>query len=134
MKYLPFLKTALIALFVLTMISCEKDAGEGGNSSIYGKVWVRDYNVNFTILQYTYFGPDEDVYIIYGNNKTYGDRVKTSYDGTYEFKYLRPGKYKIYVYSKDSTMQTSALLPVIKEVEITDDKQEVFAGISEILK
>ena len=118
----------LLTIIALTslLFSCEKDPGEGGNSSIYGKVYVKNYNGTFTVLQGEYYGPDEDVYIIYGDAISYGQHTKTNYDGTYEFKYLRPGKYKVYVYSKDSTLQEpSGVIPIIKEVEITDKKQDV---------
>jgi len=111
----------------VSVSSCSKEAGEDGNSSIYGKVYVKDYNATFTVLQEEYYGPDIDVYIIYGDDKSYGDRIKTSYDGTYEFKYLRPGAYHVYAYSKDSTLQTNASVPAIKDVEITKKRQEVEA-------
>jgi len=114
-----------VAVTAFFLYSCKKEPGEGGNSSIYGKVYVKDYNATFTDLQEEYYGPDIDVYIIYGDDKSYGDRVKTSYDGTYEFKYLRTGTYHVYAYSKDSTMQTTASIPVIKDVKITKKSQEV---------
>lgn len=115
-----------VFLSAILASSCKKGPGEGGNSSIYGKVWVRDFNSNFTILYGEYNGADEDVYIVYGDEKGSSDRVRSNYDGTYEFKYLRPGNYKVYVYSKDSTMSSpSGSVTVIKEVEITARKQEV---------
>ncbi|MEI6123070.1 MAG: hypothetical protein WCQ95_05510 [Bacteroidota bacterium] len=124
MKKIGFiLSTALIIM--LAFCACKKEPGSGGSSSIYGKVFVRDYNATFTTFMGAYYGQDVDVYIIYGDEKTYGDKVKTSYDGTYEFKYLRPGIYHIYAYSKDSTLQTPALIPKIADVEITKNRQEV---------
>jgi hypothetical protein len=134
MKNLSIIRLLPMLILLFTFISCEKDAGEGGNSSIYGKVWVRDYNANFTLLMYSYYGQDEDVFIVYGDNKSYSDKVSTNYDGTFEFKYLRPGKYTLYSYSKDSTLVSSALIPTIKEIEITDNSQDVDAGTIDILK
>jgi hypothetical protein len=116
---------ALVISLIITIVSCKKDAGEGGNSSLYGKVYVKDYNSTFTVLEEEYYAPDEDVYIIYDNDRSYGDHTKTSYDGTYEFKYLRPGTYHIYAYSKDSSLQTNAAMPVTKDVKITKARQEV---------
>jgi hypothetical protein len=111
----------LVAAIAFLFISCEKEAGEGGNSSIFGKVYVKDYNGTFTVLNGEYYGSDEDVYIIYGEDKSYSDHISTNYDGTYEFKYLRPGIYTVYAYSKDSTLQSaSGIIPVIQEIEITD--------------
>jgi hypothetical protein len=116
----------LTAMFLL-LAACSKDPGQGGSSSIYGKVWVRDYNTTYTMLMDEYYGQEIDVYIIYGEDKSYSDRTRTSYDGSFEFKYLRKGTYHIYAYSKDSTLQTLALIPVIKDVEITKNRQEVEA-------
>ena len=102
----------------LLLPSCGKEPGPGGKATIYGKVFVKDYNDEFTILRESYYGPDIWVYLVYGDDRDYGDRIQTSYDGTYEFKYLYPGSYHIYVYSKDSTLQTNAPVPVIKDIEI----------------
>ena len=128
-------KRLLFFLFlsVLTMIlfSCKKDPGEGGTSSIFGKVYARDYNSTFTVLQGEYYAPDKYVYIIYGDGKDYGNKIKTSYDGTYEFKYLRPGSYHVYCFSKDSTLQTNAEIAVMKDVTISKNYQE--AGVEDIV-
>ena len=129
------IKNPLWLLVVLIMISCSKEAGEGGSSTISGKVWVKDYNSTFTILNGEYYAQDEDVYIIYGDYNGYGDHLKTDYRGSYEFKYLRPGKYRIYVYSKDSTMLSpSGIIPMVEEVEITANKQNVEAPLITIFK
>lgn len=121
-----FLKPILLLTGTLILLcSCEKDPGEGGKSTVYGKVWVKDYNATFTILEEEYYGPDIWIYIIYGDDRDYSDRILTNYDGTYEFKYLRPGTYHVYAYSKDSTLQTNAPVPVIKDVEVPKKKQDV---------
>jgi hypothetical protein len=133
MKNLFF--SLILSTFVLSIgVSCKKDAGEGGNSTLYGKVYVKDYNSTFTLLEDEYYAPDEDVYIIYGNDRSYGDHIKTTYNGNYEFKYLRPGTYHIYAYSKDSSSQTNAVIPIIRDVEITGRKQEVEVPEIVILK
>lgn len=114
-----------LVVFITLSFSCKKETGEGRNSSIYGKVYVKDYNSNFTILQDEYYGQDVDVFIVYGDEQTYGDKTSTNYDGTFEFKYLRPGTYHVYAYSKDSTLQTLASIPIIKDVEISDKEGDV---------
>lgn len=124
MKHL-YLKIIAFTAIIFLLNACAKDPGEGGNSTITGKVYVKHYNTTFTTLLDEYYGPNIDVFIIYGDNKTYGDHVNTNYDGTYEFNYLRPGMYHIYVYSKDSTLQTTANIPVIADVEITKRKETV---------
>lgn len=114
------------ALLVITIAiaSCKKPAGEGGKSSIKGTIWVEDWNSGFTVKNGEYAGYDEDVYIIYGDDVSYSDKTKSNYNGEYEFKYLRKGKYKIYVYSKDKTLvSVSGEVSVVKEVEITNKKE-----------
>jgi hypothetical protein len=121
------IRISLLLLLVIPvmMISCKKEPGPGGKSTIYGKVLVKDYNSTFTVLQETYYGPEIWVYLIYGDDRDYGDRIQTGYDGTWEFKYLRPGTYKVYALSKDSTLQTNALVPVITEVVVPSKKQDI---------
>ncbi|MES2285334.1 MAG: hypothetical protein V4547_06560 [Bacteroidota bacterium] len=118
--------------FLLLFNSCKKEAGEGGTSSIKGKVYAKYYNKNFTVLADSAYAPDIDIYIIYGDDFSYGERKRTSYNGTYEFKFLQKGSYKIFAYSRDSTgayrnlvNQYANDLAVIKEVEITKNKQTV---------
>lgn len=123
-----------LSILVFTIWSCSKEPGTGGNSTIYGKVYVRDYNSTFTILEDEYYGQDEDVFLIYGDDRSYSDHIRTSYDGSYEFKYLRPGDYHVYCYSSDSTLQSHALIPVIRDITIDKKNQEVEVKTIEILK
>ncbi len=99
--------------------SCKKDEGIGGKSTITGKVIMRQYNSNFTFLQEQFAAPDEDVFIIYGDDPVYGDKVSTNYDGTYRFEYLREGNYSVYAYSEDSAnYPTKHKIPVIIQVRV----------------
>ena len=105
------MKKLVITFTICSLIvfsACKKPAGEGGKSTITGKVWVENYNTLNSVtdtyfLKGEYFGADEDVYIIYGDDISYGNKTKTGPDGVFEFKFLRPGDYKIYVPSKDTT-------------------------------
>jgi len=116
----------LASLFLLLPLACKKGPGEGGKASIKGQIWVRDFNQNFTVLNGEYAGHDEDVYIIYGEDVNYGEHLKTNYNGEFEFEFLRPGTYKVYAYSEDSTMQSaSGEVVVIREVEIGKKTSEV---------
>ena len=125
-----FIFFSLLFLAAVFMMACEKEPGEGGDSSIHGYVHVTDYNASFIFVQGEYDGADRYVYIIYGDDISYGDRIKTGPDGKFEFKYLRKGKYKVYVYSKDSTL--AGISVVSKDIEITAKKQKVDAGTFEI--
>ncbi|MGV3631641.1 MAG: hypothetical protein ACO1O6_10550 [Bacteroidota bacterium] len=119
----------LITLLAFTLLSCLKEAGEGGKASINGLVWLKEYNGNFSSLQLERVAYDEYVYIQYGDDINYGDRVKTNPEGRFEFKYLRPGKYTVYFYSKDpedkDNINPEETMVVKQEVEITDKKQVV---------
>jgi len=131
----PVLTLLLMLTLSIGLFSCAKDAGEGGNSTIYGKIITYNYNAEFTNLRGIYPGADEDVYIIYGSDRSYSQRIRSNYDGIYEFKYLRPGDYTIYVYSKDSTLTlVSGILPVIQKVKIENNKQTVEAADMKIFR
>ena len=125
MKKHTLLCMAILVLIPLMMLSCKKEPGPGGKSTIYGKVLVKDYNSTFTVLEETYYAPQQWVYLVYGDDRDYGDRVQTGIDGSWEFKYMRPGTYKVYALSKDSTLQTMALLPVVQEVTVPSKKTEI---------
>ena len=73
------------------------------------------------------------VYIIFGDDIGYGQRVKTNYNGEFEFKYLYKGHYSVYTYSLDSTLtDPSGKVAVIKELEISSKNEDVNAGTFEI--
>ncbi len=100
------MKKKFILLLTIPIISaCKKEAGEGGNSSIKGSVQAisRLIVTNPNTGVDTLAASDRDVYILYGDNITLGDRIRTNYKGEFEFKYLRPGDYTVYVYSDDTT-------------------------------
>lgn len=115
----------LISAFLVFSMACTKTEGEGGLATIKGRVLVKEYNATFTLLEDTYYAQDEDVFILYGDEQSIGDRVKTSYDGWFEFNYLRPGNYQVYCYSKDSSLQTMAKIPIVRDVLITGRKEVV---------
>lgn len=130
-----FLFPPLVIFYILISIvlfSCKKDPGQGGTSFINGKVYARYYNKTFSAKLSEGYAPKIGVYIIYGNNVSYGDNQSTSFDGSFEFRYLQKGDYTIYAYSKDSTgAYTGAVniyapnVAIIKKVTITGRKQTV---------
>ncbi len=114
----------LVLILFVGFTSCEKSPGEGGNATIVGSVWVEDYNSTFTDLLGEYAAMQQDVFIVYGDNVGFDDKVETDYLGNYRFNYLRPGKYTIFVYSKDSSMTTiDGEIAVLKEADITKSDQ-----------
>ncbi len=125
------------ALFLFVVLQgCKKEEGIGGTSSISGKVIVHDFDAGFQEAspREIYPARNEKTFIIYGEDgTTYNDDFNTSYDGTYEFKFLQKGKYKIFAYSKDSTgAKTTGIIsgqkiPVIINVEIKSNGSKVVA-------
>ncbi len=146
MLFLPKLLKMQIRLqfFLIGLLfisACKKEEGAGGTSSIRGKVYAKYYNKTFTVLADSAYAPDVEVYIIFGDEVSFGERLRTSHDGSYEFKYLRNGSYKIYAYSRDSTgayngqsNQYSPNVAIIKQVEITKKKQTVEVSTIDILQ
>ncbi|MFT4599919.1 MAG: hypothetical protein ACI857_000086 [Arenicella sp.] len=102
-----FTSTALIMkkLFLLSFLfvflaACNKEPGQGGTSSISGKIYRIETNTLGQVLD-EYYAPDYDVYIIYGNeDKVYDDKFSTSYEGSYEFTNLTPGTYEVFAYTR----------------------------------
>lgn len=133
MKKITLLLAVTLALTIV-ISSCKKPAGEGGRATIKGKIWVENYNTLNSIsdiyfLKGEYAGADEDVYIIYGDDVSYGNKTKSGPDGVFEFKYLRQGDYKIYVPSKDTTRASyfygSGIKTVSVDVTISSKKETV---------
>lgn len=100
MRILPVI--FLVLLTPAFLGGCENGAGEGGTSSIKGKIYIRNYNGSGDLVS-EYYAPEERVYIIYGDADFYGNDTRTSYDGTYEFHYLRKGTYTVFAYSDCDT-------------------------------
>ena len=126
MKTLIYCK--LLALTFLLM-ACTKSPGLGGKATIKGKLTGRFYSdAELTQLTGQSALGDENIYIIYGNDHTfYDDDISSSYDGSFEFKYLRPGKYVVFMYENCfpcASLQKEKLF----EVEITSKDQTVDLG------
>ena len=115
----------ILTIFLLTS-ACEKVEGEGGNSTITGKVFARDFD-NDGDFKAEYYLPEKQVYIIYGDDDFYNDAVKTHFDGSFRFQYLHPGSYQIFTYSKCRNCD-EPLTAVFVDVEITEKDQTVDVG------
>ena len=135
MKLIPlYIIMGGIVLLSLLLSSCRKEASEGGNSSIFGKVNkdIRVVLTNPATTQSTVLAADQDVYIVYGDHTSPDDRIQTNYEGEFEFRNLRPGKYTLYTFSKDTNAVSVPWdedhMPIRLEMEISDKKQELDAG------
>ncbi len=122
------MKNISFIILISLLASCSKPEGEGGNSSISGKVNLEFWNNTFTIMNYEELAQVYEVFIVYGDNFSYNDRITTDYQGEYEFKYLRPGDYTVYVYSKVNSFEaTNGLAPsdeaLIQNVTLSKDEE-----------
>ena len=99
-----------------------------GTASISGKVMVKNYKNSsvYPKMEVKDITPaqDKEVFLIYGNSKGVDERIRTSYDGRFEFKNLIKGTYLIYVLSEDISGGTAGI-PIKATVTITDDGQVV---------
>ncbi|MCX7728032.1 MAG: hypothetical protein N2203_01035 [Bacteroidia bacterium] len=129
------MKYIYLIAFLIILFSCKKPPGPGGNASIKGKVTMYFYDASTNTFSKKYPGADVDVYIIYGSETSYGDRIRTDYEGDFEFKYLRKGSYTIYVYSTDTVAfkgppanPKAPKIAIKKTVTISKNKQTLDAG------
>lgn len=118
---------SFVFLSILLFSSCKKVEGQGGGSTIKGVIYEQKYSVVGTLVA-EYPAVEKDVYIIYGSGNTfYNDKIKTSYDGSFEFNYLEEGDYTVFVY-EDSNTEPSGTNTVIVTTEISGKKSTVDLG------
>ena len=117
----------VLLLFILFLsifslwTSCTKEEGEYGNSSIQGRVFATEYN-SAGVLKASYYMPYERVFIVYGDNPTYNDLVRTHHDGTFRFDFLSKGTYTVYAYSECIGCHEE-IEPVSITVDITKNRE-----------
>lgn len=75
---------------------------------------------------------DERVYLIYGDEDFYSESVRTDADGSFQFKGLRKGGYRIYTFSFDTI--TNSIIQVEVNATINKNKSVVDAGTLNIIK
>ena len=112
-----YIVALVISCFAIGLASCEKEEGEGGKAVITGKVMAREFSEAGNLVG-EYYIAEKRTYIIYGDGTTQDDDIRTSYDGSYRFEYLRKGDYTIYVMSDCDTC-ISGERPVMAKVSIS---------------
>ena len=115
-----------LALVLVVFSSCTKE-GPGGNSTITGKVTIHLFDKGFRVSQGSYPAADKDVFIIYGNGNNVSNDTKTSANGTFEFRYLTKGDYRVFVYSEDPSLPSGKNIMEVS-VNIPTNHSEVNAG------
>lgn len=94
---------AVLLFLAIVSSSCEKTEGRGGTGSISGMLMEYFYNDDYSSLILQKPAVDEEIFILYGEEESVGDRVVTGASGEFRFNYLYPGTYYIYHRSRDST-------------------------------
>lgn len=123
-----------IGIIFVFITSCQKEAGEGGTSSIIGVVKAQRYIYNANEEKWEKQGnvyplQDERVYIIYGDDNIYSDDFRTDAEGRYRFQWLRKGTYTIFAYSEDTLAYppTGQLFADSVSIEIKKNRTEYSA-------
>ncbi len=114
----------ILPIFILLMVfsSCRKVEGPGGSVTIKGVVMERNH-VGTSVFEYP--AADQDVYLIYGNeNSFYDDDLKTSFDGSFEFRYLQKGNYQVFAY-QDNPSVASGTDEVLIPVNASENNQVI---------
>ncbi len=118
----------LLLSCIIVQTSCKKEPGPGGLATIKGKVYAYDFTTGKNLQSEGYIG-DMRVYIAAENDSVAFDDTRTSYDGSFEFPFLRKGHYKVWVFAESDTLYFTHvpgdLQYYLKETDITDKKQEV---------
>lgn len=109
----------IISSFLIFLThSCQKSEGLGGSGSISGTISVQFFNDDFSLLIHEKPAVDEEVYIVFGNSKELGARVRTNHLGQFRFKYLYPGKYSVFFMSEDSSSSLNMDVEKLYELEL----------------
>jgi len=102
-----------------------------GAATIRGVVRVIKYDKASVwpnlVIEYIDFAYEQEIYLTYGDHTYYDKRIRTQYDGSFEFGNLIPGKYLIFLYSEDVT-EVTGRVPVKFEVSITEMDELVDLG------
>ena len=135
----------LFIIFVITisLFACDKDAGEGGTSTIEGQVYkiftfenvvnefdsIGNIDTTYKVIDTSYYQLDaeKDVFIIFSDNESevYDDKFETDYNGRYHFEYLRKGDYTLYTYA-DSLDGSNIRYdyPLFKHIKISSNSSD----------
>jgi hypothetical protein len=124
------MRRLLLALTAILLIiihpGCRKEPGPGGRASIKGKLLAGNiHSPEFEVTEED-GEADERVYLVYGDRTDGFDKdVRTGHDGTFEFKFLRPGTYKVFAYGYDANQaSSSSKTAVFATFDITANNQK----------
>lgn len=115
-------------LLLNTLYTYKKLDYNDGQASIKGKVQLINYkdgDLPDLVVKDITPAQEVDVYLVYNNESYFSERIKTMDDGTFEFRNLIKGSYKIFVYSEDVVNGATNDKVLSQTVEITDIDQEI---------
>ena len=118
------MKKQLIIVCLLISVffsACSKEEGYGGLATIRGKVFGKNFNSSGALVAQGYVS-DFKVYISKHNDPNYFDKVDSSYDGSYQFKFLYPGTYDVWVYGDCDTCVWDQVY-ALKTIEIKTKRE-----------
>ncbi len=115
--------TLVLISSLILLTSCSHDEGYGGLATIKGKIYAKDYNSNGVLVAESYIGAVK-IYISKHGETAYFDDINSSYDGSFEFKFLYKGKYDIWVFGDCDSCAWDQIYQ-LKTIEITDKRQVV---------
>lgn len=134
-KTLFSMLTTAAALALLS--ACEKPPGPGGRATIKGRIYAYDWDNQQYRMISEGFSSDDRVYISYGNSTMVGNDTRTGTDGSFQFRFLNKGHYRIFVNSIDTALKykgNDTYIPIVKEVDVTKANQEIDLGTIKINK
>jgi hypothetical protein len=113
-----------IGLITLAGQACRKPAGEGGTSTIRGKVYA--FNLRNGVKADSGYVGDIRVFLHFDDHPWADEETRTSYSGDYQFKWLTKGKYKVSIISECDTCPMEQT-GVFENVEIKKKNETVTA-------
>lgn len=126
-----FVRLLMITIFTLHLGSCQKPPGPGGRATVKGKIFANDWENTQRLVLSRGYSSGERVYIIYGNQNIVGNDVRTGPDGSFEFRFLNKGHYKVFANSLDTTSKwvgykgDDTYHPVIREFDIKKSNETI---------
>ncbi|RED98374.1 collagen binding domain-containing protein [Marinoscillum furvescens] len=110
--------SALALVLLLTIVACSPEEGLGGNAQIRGRIVKKIYNDDKSLLLATESAKDEDVFLLFGEEQTVGEKVETSYTGHFQFGYLWPGDYRLFYYSDTPNATHGDQVEIVHEISL----------------
>jgi len=121
------MRTVLFLVSVLLVLSCEREPGPGGKSSIEGTLMVKEYNKDFSVLLDERPAQSKDIYINFGDADVIGDDMETNFNGKFKFPFLQPGNYTLWYFSDDTIPKSNSEMVMEQNIKL-DNKEKKKLG------